>query len=224
MAPGVSLTKIVRTGGPWRVNVLAIDRRALRGRLGAVLSNGSAAAARAGQRHGPPHARARRGEWRLLRGGRRPRWRAGRGRQAVQRARGGRSALLLPSAAQSGAGGRAALRRLRGHGARRRLLDGVDRRPGRIPAAAGAAATGPRSRPTRPSPAPTPASSCCSRPRYGARTPRGGVEAVVRGGRGDRLPPVRRHARSRAAATCSEAAATPRATCATRPGRARARA
>ena len=39
VAPGVRWTSIVREGGPWRVNVLAIDRAALDGRLGGVLAN-----------------------------------------------------------------------------------------------------------------------------------------------------------------------------------------
>ena len=39
VAPGVRWTQVVREGGPWRVNVLAIDREALAGRLGGVLSN-----------------------------------------------------------------------------------------------------------------------------------------------------------------------------------------
>lgn len=39
VAPGVRWTSIVREGGPWRVNVLVIDREALAGRLGGVLSN-----------------------------------------------------------------------------------------------------------------------------------------------------------------------------------------
>src|SRR5262245_39461722 len=39
VAPGVRWTSIVRDGGPWRVNVLAIDRTALAGRVGGVLSN-----------------------------------------------------------------------------------------------------------------------------------------------------------------------------------------
>jgi hypothetical protein len=43
VAPGVVWTRIVREGGPWLVNVLRIDRRALTGRLGGVLSNGRVA-------------------------------------------------------------------------------------------------------------------------------------------------------------------------------------
>ena len=39
VAAGVRWTSIVREGGPWRVNVLAIDRDALAGRLGGILSN-----------------------------------------------------------------------------------------------------------------------------------------------------------------------------------------
>lgn len=39
VAPGVTWTRIVRGGGPWRVHVLTIDRSALGGRLTGVLSN-----------------------------------------------------------------------------------------------------------------------------------------------------------------------------------------
>src|SRR6266542_1749235 len=46
VAPGVKLTRIVRGGsvrglryGPWRIRVLTINRVALHGHLGAVLSN-----------------------------------------------------------------------------------------------------------------------------------------------------------------------------------------
>ena len=39
VAPGVRWTRIVREGGPWRVHVLTVDRRALRARLTGVLSN-----------------------------------------------------------------------------------------------------------------------------------------------------------------------------------------
>ena len=40
LAPGVTWTRIVRQGGPWRVHVLSIDRRVLGGLLTGVLSNG----------------------------------------------------------------------------------------------------------------------------------------------------------------------------------------
>jgi hypothetical protein len=39
VAPGLARTRIVRSGGPWQVHVLTIDRRALEGRLVAGLSN-----------------------------------------------------------------------------------------------------------------------------------------------------------------------------------------
>ena len=39
VVPGLSWTRIARSGGPWRVNVLTIDRGALAGRVTAGLSN-----------------------------------------------------------------------------------------------------------------------------------------------------------------------------------------
>ena len=39
VAPGLTWTRIVRAGGPWRVNVLRVDPTRLAGRIGGVLSN-----------------------------------------------------------------------------------------------------------------------------------------------------------------------------------------
>lgn len=183
VAAGVSLTKIVRSGGPWRVNVLTIDRRALRGRLGAVLSNRLVA----GRERTSAMARRTRalagvnGGYFAVDGD--PVGALAVGGRLFSEPVAGRAALLLPRTAD--AAPTVAALRFAGSvaiGARRRLLDGVDRRPGRIPACGGRGGD-------RPTQSPNSTLTCTDAselvllsPAYGARTPRGGVEAVVRGG------------------------------------------
>jgi hypothetical protein len=197
VAPGVTWTRIVRSGGPWRVSVLTVDREAISGRVGAVLSNGRAV-----------------GSERTSAMARRSRAVAGvnggfsnsgnplgalvvRGR-LVSEPLGGRSALLVPRSPQE----RPEIARLRfagevSIGARRRLLDGVDRIPGLIPACGGRGGDRPTELPnpivtctdpselillTRSWGAPTPAG--VPRPPAGAPRPPGGraLEATVRNG------------------------------------------
>ena len=183
-APGLSWTRIVRSGGPWRVNVLAIDRSALSGRLAAGLSNSRVA-----------------GRERLTAIARRTRALAGvnggffavdgdpvgalavRGR-LVSEPVAGRSALLIPRAPSDRAlvaplrfAGRATV------GGRTRLLDGVDRRPGRIPACGGRGGDRPTQRPNSVLTCTDPSELVLLSSAYGARTPAGGVEALVRDGR-----------------------------------------
>jgi Phosphodiester glycosidase len=182
LAPGVTWTRIVRNGGPWRVNVLTVDRSALGGRLGAVLSNGRAA-----------------GVERTSSMARRTRALAGvngnffdvagnplgalavRGR-LLSEPLAGRAALLLPRSPRQAP--EVAHLRFVGQvsiGGRRRLLDGVDRRPGLIPACGGRGGD-------RPTELPDPTVVCRDgselvllTPSYGARSP-AGTDAIVRGG------------------------------------------
>jgi Phosphodiester glycosidase len=187
VAPGLSWTRIVRSGGPWRVNVLTIDRGALDGHVAARLSNSRVA-----------------GRERLGAIARRTRALAGvnggffavdgdpvgalvvRGR-LVSEPVGGRSALLVPQAGEPSLvaplrfAGRASV------GGRTRLLDGVDRRPGRIPACGGRGGDRPTQRPNS-------VLTCTDRSElvlltrsFGARTPPGGVEAIVRDERVERV-------------------------------------
>jgi phosphodiester glycosidase len=182
VVPGVTLTRIVRNGGPWRVNVLTVDRSSLSGRLGAVLSNGRAT-----------------GVERTSSMARRTRALAGvnanffdlagnplgalavRGR-LVSEPLAGRAALLLPRS--PGAAPEVARLRFAGQvsiGGRGRLLDGVDRPPGLIPACGGRGGD-------RPTERPNPTVVCTDSSElvlitasYGARSPRG-TDAIVRRG------------------------------------------
>jgi len=188
VAPGVTYTRIARTGGPWRVKVLAIDRRALDGRLAAGLSNSRVT-----------------GRERLSAIARRTRAQAGvnggffavdgdpvgvlavRGR-LVSEPVAGRSALMVPREAAAAPlietlrfGGLAQV------GGRTRLLDGVNRRPGRIPACGGRGGDRPTQRPNSVLTCTDPSELVLLTSAYGARTPPGGVEAFVRGGRVTRV-------------------------------------
>jgi hypothetical protein len=180
VAAGVTWTQIVRTGGPMRLNVLTIDRGR---RLEAVLSNEHAARAE-----------------RVSSMARRTRALAGvnggffgadgnpvgvlaLGGRLVSEPVGGRSALLL--AEDPAAAPRVAELVFRGQvtvGSRKRLLDGIDRRPGRIPACGGRGGD-------RPTQAPSSVLTCTDGSElvlfddaYGQRTPTGGAETTVRGG------------------------------------------
>jgi hypothetical protein len=183
VAPGVTWTRIVRSGGPWRVQVLTIDRAALSGRVAAVLSNGRAT----GRERTTSMARRTRAiagvNGGFFNGGGNPVGAlAVRGR-LVSEPVGGRSALLLPRSPQ--ARPEIAPLRFAGElaiGTRRRLLDGVDRTPGLIPACGGRGGD-------RPTEAPNATATCTDRSElvqltrsYGAATPAGGVQAVVRDG------------------------------------------
>jgi hypothetical protein len=191
LGEGVSWTRIVRGGGPWRVNVLAIDRSLLRGRLDAALSNSRVA----GRERVSSMARRTRalaavnGGFFAVDGN--PVGALAVGGRLVSEPVGGRSALLLPRAPADRPlveavrfAGRASV------GGRTRLLDGVDRRPGRIPACGGRGGDVPTQRPNS-------VLTCSDRselvlltPSYGVRTPAGGVEALVRDGRVVRVRPA----------------------------------
>ena len=182
IAPGVRWTQVVREGGPWRVNVLAIDRDALAGRLGGVLSNErvaglerpSAMARRTGAAAGvnggffavdgdPVGALAMDGQ--LL-------------SEPVNR----RSALIVP--ADPTARPRIAPLSFTGSvtaGAAERLIDGVDRRRGSIPACGGRGGDRPTQRPDSALTCTDPSELVLFEARYGALRPSTGVEALVRG-------------------------------------------
>jgi exopolysaccharide biosynthesis protein len=183
VAPGVTWTRIVRSGGPWRVNVLMVDRSSLSGRVAAVLSNGRAT----GSERTSSMARRSRAvagvNGGFFNGGGNP---VGtlvvRGR-LVSEPVGGRSALLLPRS--PGAPPEIAPLRFAGElavGTRRRLLDGVDRAPGSIPACGGRGGD-------RPTESPNATLTCTDSSElvqltrsYGAATPAGGFRATVRNG------------------------------------------
>jgi hypothetical protein len=185
VAPGVRWTSIVREGGPWRVNVLAVDRAALDGRLGGVLANdriaglerpsamGRRTGAAAGVNGGffavdgdPVGALAIDG--RLL-------------SEPVR----GRSALLVPSDPAHPP----RVERLRfagsvsaGAGGATRILDGVERRRGAIPACGGRGGDLPTERPNSALTCFDSSELVLISPRFGAPRASGGMEADVRGG------------------------------------------
>ena len=184
VAAGVTWTRIVREGGPWRVHVLTIDRAALAGRLTGVLSN-----------------RRILGRERLSAMGRRTRAIAGinggffagdgdpvgalaiRGRLLSEPVD-GRSALLLPVDPSL----RPRVARLSFGGAvvssgRERMVDGVERLRGSIPACGGRGGDVPTERPNAALTCTDSSELVVLSSRYGGSTrTRGGVEAVTRAG------------------------------------------
>jgi hypothetical protein len=184
LGEGLSWMRIARSGGPWRVNVLAIDRRVLAGRLAAALSNSRVA----GRERLTAIARRTRalvavnGGFFAADGN--PVGVLAVGGRLVSEPVGGRSALVLPRAVSEPSlvsplrfAGRATV------GGRTRLLDGVDRRPGRIPACGGRGGDEPTERANSVLTCTDPSELVLLTASYGARTPPGGVEALVRGGR-----------------------------------------
>ncbi len=183
VAPGVRWTQIAREGGPWRVNVLAIDRAALSGRLAGVLSNDRVAGLER------PSAMARRsaavagvnGGFFAVDGD--PVGALAVDGQLVSEPVNARSALIVP--ADHAARPRVAPLRFTGavsaDGAER-LLDGVDRRRGSIPACGGSGGDRPTERPDSALTCTDSSELVLFSQRYGAARTAGGVEAVVRGG------------------------------------------
>lgn len=184
VAPGVSWTRIVREGGPWRVHVLTIDRTALRGRLTGVLSN------RRIQGREQVSVMARRA--RAVAGVNGTYFSASGDPVGVLAIDGrllsepvdGRSGLIVPL--DPAAAARVATLSFAGtvtSGGRERLVDGVERARGSIPACGGRGGDEPTERPNA-------VLTCTDRselvvlsPRYGPSTgTSGGVEAVVRSG------------------------------------------
>jgi hypothetical protein len=189
LAPGVRFTRIVRAGGPWRVNVLEIDRSRLAGRLGGVLAGDHV------HRLERPSSMGRR--TRAIAGVNGGYFAIGApdvgdpvgvlavGGELVSEPVGGRTALLLPRSPARRV--TIAPLRFRGSatlGGRKRVVDGVDRIRGRIPACGGLGGD-------RPTELPNPSLTCTDASElivydrhYGSRTrtTRSGVELVVRDG------------------------------------------
>lgn len=180
VAPGVVWTRIVRAGGPWRVNVLEVL-----GRLRSLLSNERV------RRAESTSSMARRAlAPAAVNGG----FFAGDGNpvgalaisgRVVSEPVRGRSVLVAPLApgrrvriAPLGFGGSAVV------GTARRRLDGVDRPLGEIPACGGVGGDRPTQRPDGGRVCRDASELVAFSPSWGARTPRsaGVVEAVVRGG------------------------------------------
>jgi Phosphodiester glycosidase len=174
VAPGVRWTRIVREGGPWRVEVLSVapSARVLaapaamgrRARPSAVARRLRAVAAvNGGYFDGDGYPAGV-----LLAGGR-----------LLSEPVGGRSALVLEprGIAPLRFGGQAAV------GGAVRLLDGVNRVPGQIPACGGRGGDRPTQRPDATLTCTDPSELVLFTPEWGRRTPAGpGTDAVVRGG------------------------------------------
>jgi hypothetical protein len=184
LAPGVTWTRIMREGGPWRVHVLRVDRRALQGRLTGVLSNrrieGRERASAMARR-----ARALAG----VNGGffatdGDPVGALAIGGRLLSEPVDGRSALMVPMdptrrprvVALSFAGAVVS-------GGRERLVDGVERPRGSIPACGGRGGDVPTEEPNSALTCTDPSELVVLSPRFATYTrTRGGLEAVVRSG------------------------------------------
>jgi hypothetical protein len=179
LAPGVAWTRIARSGGPWRLNVLRIDRGV---RLATVLSNEMVGGLER------PSAMARRvhavagvnGGYFAVDGN--PVGVLSVDGRLVSEPVGGRSALLLPRLP----GGRARLAALRFDGSvsvggETRLLDGVNRVVGSIPACGGRGGDRPTQLPDSTRICTDSSELILFTPDYGPRTPVGDgrAEAVV---------------------------------------------
>jgi Phosphodiester glycosidase len=178
VAPGVTWTRIVREGGPWRVNVLSVapgvrvaaapagDAIGQRGRPSAVARRLRAVAAVNGgyfAGDGNPVGA-------LVAGGR-----------LLSEPVGGRSALLLDPARVTGLrfGGSVRI------GEQVLLLDGVNRAPGEIPACGGRGGDLPTERPDAVTTCTDPSELVLFTPEWGPRTPAAAgprADVVVRGG------------------------------------------
>ena len=184
VAPGVQWTSIVREAGPERINVLELDPAVVHG----VLSNGRIA----GRERVSAMGR-RAGAVAGVNGGyfgaeRRPRGRARHRR---------RSCSASPSAGAARcswarAGATVAPLRFRGSvtiNGVTRLIDGLDRTRGLVPACGGRGGDLPTSRPNAALTCTDASELVLLSPSYGARPPReGGVEAVLRDGTGGEGP------------------------------------
>jgi Phosphodiester glycosidase len=178
VAPGVRWTRIVREGGPWRVNVLTVAPAA---RV-AVAPAGDAV----GERARPSAVSRRLRAVAAVNGG----YFAGDGNpvgalatagRLLSEPVGGRSALLLGAPRRIAA--------LRSEGSVRvgdgvRLLDGINRTPGEIPACGGRGGDRPTERPDAATTCTDPSELVAFTPEWGPRTPRrnGSLDAVVRDG------------------------------------------
>jgi hypothetical protein len=167
VAPGVRWTRIVREGGPWRVNVLSIaaDARVLAAPAGEVV----------GERARPSAVARRLRAGAAVNGG----YFAGDGNpvgvlaaggRLLSEPVGGRSALLLnaPPPARVAAVRFAGAVRVGGQPG---LLDGVNRTPGSIPACGGRGGDRPTERPDAATTCTDPSELVLFTPEWGGRTP-----------------------------------------------------
>jgi hypothetical protein len=188
VAPGVRWTQVVREGGPWRVNVLAIDREALAGRIGGVLSN-----ERVSGLERPSVMARRTGAVAGVNGGffaidGDPVGALAVDGRLVSEPVNRRSALIVP--ADRGARPRIARLSFTGSvtaGAGERLIDGIDRRRGSIPACGGRGGDRPTQRPDSALTCTDPSELVLFDSSYGTLRPSTGVEALVRGGVVERI-------------------------------------
>jgi Phosphodiester glycosidase len=178
VAPGVRWTRIVRDGGPWRVNVLTA---ALGARVVAMHAGESV-----GERARPSALSRQLGAVAAVNGGYfdgdgSPVGALAVGGRLLSEPVGGRSALLMEAPRRIGP--------LRFDGAVRvgaatGLLDGINRIPGEIPACGGRGGDRPTERPEAVTTCTDPSELVLFTPDWGARTPRrpGSLDAVVRAG------------------------------------------
>ena len=184
LAPGVTWTRIVREGGPWRVHVLSIDRSALGGRLTGVLSNRRIE----GRERASTMARRARavagvnGGYFAADGD--PVGALAIGGRLLSEPVDGRSGLLLP--VDPALRPRVARLSFAGSvvsGGGERLVDGVERLRGSIPACGGRGGDAPTERPNSALTCTDPSELVVLSPRYGSTTRTlGGVEAVLLSG------------------------------------------
>ena len=180
VAPGLRWTSIAREGGPWRVNVLEVEPGALAGRLRGVLSNEQVAGLER------PSAMARRtrsaagvnGGFFAVDGD--PVGALAIAGRLLSEPVDGRSALIVP--ATPGRRARIAALDFQGvlrTGERERLLDGIERRRGAIPACGGRGGDLPTERPNSALTCTDPSELVLYSDAYGAARARGGAEAVL---------------------------------------------
>jgi Phosphodiester glycosidase len=178
VAPGVRWTRIVRDGGPWRVNVLAVAAGA-RVQVAPAGTVGKLARPSALSRRVQAVA-AVNGSYFAADGN--PIGALASGGRLLSEPVGGRSALLLgPAPLRIGALSFEGAVRL---GDRTRLLDGINRTPGEIPVCGGRGGDRPTDQPDAVTTCTDPSELVLLTPDWGARTPRrpGSLDALVRDG------------------------------------------
>jgi hypothetical protein len=179
VAPGVRWTRIVREGGPWRVNVLSVARRA---RVFASLAGETV-----GERGRPSSVARRLRAVAAVNGGYfdgdgNPAGALAAGGRLLSEPVGGRAALVLGAR-----GAQVAPLFFEGAaqvGGQPVLLDGVNRIPGEIPACGGRGGDVPTERPDAATTCTDPSELVLFTPEWGGPTPRrgGSLDALVRGG------------------------------------------